>query len=74
MDAFIVPTGSVIKEYLDVRDISQKDLSRRIDVSERHLSKMLNGKTRLTEDMALKLEKVMPDAQASYWLNYETKY
>jgi len=74
MSSFIVPTGNVIKEYLDVRDINQKDLSRRIDASERHLSKMLNGKTRLTEDMALKLEKVMPDIPASYWLNYETKY
>lgn len=74
MNEFIVPTGVVIKEYLDECGITQKDLSRRIDVSERHLSKMLNGKTRLTEDMAIKLEKVITDIPASYWLNYEMKY
>lgn len=74
MGAFLVPTGRIIKEYLDERGISQKELARRIDVSEKHISNLLNGKTRLTEDMALKLEHVMPDVKASYWLNYEAKY
>ena len=74
MGAFLVPTGRIIKEYLDERGISQKDLAHRIDVSEKHLSNLLNGKTRLTEDMALKLERVMPDVGAGYWLNYEAKY
>ena len=74
MGAFLVPTGRIIKEYLDERGISQKDLAHRIDVSEKHISNLLNGKTRLTEDMALKLERVMPDVSAGYWLNYEAKY
>jgi addiction module HigA family antidote len=74
MSGFIVPTGNIIKEYIDERKISQKELSQRIDASERHLSQLLNGKTRLTEEMALKLEKVMSDVPASYWLNYEAKY
>lgn len=74
MGAFLVPTGRIIKEYLDERGISQKDLAHRIDVSEKHISNLLNGKTRLTEDMALKLERVMPDISAGYWLNYEAKY
>lgn len=74
MGAFLVPTGRIIKEYLEVREISQKDLAHRIDVSEKHISNLLNGKTRLTEDMALKLERVMPDVSAGYWLNYEARY
>lgn len=74
MGAFLVPTGRIIKEYLDERGISQKDLAHRIDVSQKHISNLLNGKTRLTEDMALKLERVMPDVSAGYWLNYEAKY
>ncbi len=74
MGLFLVPTGRIIKEYLDERKISQKDLAHRIDVSEKHISNLLNGKTRLTEDMALKLERVMPDVSAGYWLNYEAKY
>lgn len=74
MGGFIVAPGEVIKEYLDSRGLIQKEVSKRIGVSERHLSKMLNGKTRLTEEMALKLEKLMPDVPASFWLNYEVKY
>lgn len=74
MGEFLVPTGRIIKEYLEARGISQKDLSHRIDVSEKHISNLLNGKARLTEDMALKLERVMPDVSAGYWLNYEAKY
>lgn len=74
VSGFIVAPGEVIKEYLDSRGLTQKEVSKRIGVSERHLSKMLNGKTRLTEEMALKLEKLMPDVPASFWLNYEVKY
>ncbi len=74
MSDFIVAPGEIIKEYLDARGLTQKEVSKRTGVSERHLSQLLNGKTRLTEDMALKLEKVMPDVPASFWLNYEVKY
>lgn len=74
MDGFIVAPGEIIKEYLDARGLTQKEASKRIGVSERHFSKMLNGKTRLTEEMALKLEKLMPDVPAGFWLNYEVKY
>lgn len=74
VSGFIVAPGEVIKEYLESRGLTQKEVSKRIGVSERHLSKMLNGKTRLTEEMALKLEKLMPDMPASFWLNYEVKY
>lgn len=74
MSGFIVKPGEVIKEYLDDRNITQKEVAQRIGISEKHLSNLLNGKTRLTEDMALKLEKIMPDVQASFWLHYEVKY
>lgn len=71
---FLVPTGNIIKEYLKEYQITQKDLSKRAGLSEKHISHLLNGDSRLTEDVALKLEKVLPKIPASYWLNYETKY
>lgn len=74
MSDFIVAPGEIIKEYFEARGLTQKDVAKRIDVSERHLSQLINGKSRLTEDMALKLEKLMPDVPASFWLNYEVKY
>ncbi len=73
-NGFIVPTGYIIKEYLDENNISQKELSSRLGMSEKHISNLLNGKSRLTEEVALKLETILPDVSASYWLNYETKY
>lgn len=69
-----VPTGRIIKEYLDSYDITQKELSQRTGISEKHLSHVLNGTSRLTEETALKLEKVLTGVPASNWLNYETKY
>jgi addiction module HigA family antidote len=74
MDEYIVAPGKIIKEYLDARGIIQKEVSKRTGVSERHLSRLVNGKAGFTADMAVKLEKVMPDVPASYWLNYEMKY
>lgn len=71
---FIVPTGRIIKEYLDEYGINQKELCARIGMCEKHISNFLNGKTRLTEDFALKLEKVLVGIPATYWLNYESKY
>lgn len=71
---FIVPTGRIIKEYLSEYGISQKDLSKKTGLSEKHISHLLNGDSRLTEEVALKLEKILPSIPASYWLNLESKY
>lgn len=71
---FLVPTGSIIKEYLEEYGITQKELAERMDSSEKHVSNVLKGNNRLTEEFALKLEKVLTNVSASYWLNYEAKY
>ncbi|MBM5606125.1 ImmA/IrrE family metallo-endopeptidase [Listeria seeligeri] len=71
---FLVPTGWVIKEYIECQNMSQKEFSFRLGVSEKHVSNLLKGKTRLTEEMALKIETILTPTPASYWLNYESKY
>lgn len=71
---FIVPTGRIIKEYISNNNISQKELSARLGISEKHTSNLLNGKSRLTEEVAIKLELVFKNIPAQYWLNIETKY
>lgn len=74
MNGFIVSPGKIIKEYINSRGITQKDAAKIMDTSEKHLSNLLNGKTRLTGEMALKIERVLPDIEASFWLDYEAKY
>lgn len=49
-------------------------MAKRTGISEKHLCHILNGESRLTEEVALKFEKVLNKIPASYWLNYETKY
>lgn len=69
-----VATGVIVKEYLEEKNISQKELSKILGISERYVSDILNGKRELTEDIAMALEKVLPEIPASYWLNLESKY
>ena len=71
---YFVPTGEIIKEYITEKGISQKELAKRLNINEKHISNFLSGKIHLTEDMALKLEFIINDIPASYWLNYEARY
>ena len=70
---FTVP-GKILKEYMDSRNISQKDLANITESSQRHISQVVNGKARISEEFALKLEKVFEDVKAEYWLNLEMNY
>lgn len=71
---FIVHTGSIIKEYLNEIGISQGECAKQLGVSEKYLTKLLNGKSKLTDEMAMKLKNVIQGIPASYWINYENKY
>lgn len=71
---FAVSPGTILKEYMDARGLTQKKLAEITESSERHISNLINGKIRLTEDFALKLEKVFSDVKAEYWMNLETAY
>lgn len=67
------PPGYEIKEQLDARGISQKEFSLRMELSEKHISKLINGEVLLTIDVAIKLENVL-GIPASFWLNLENIY
>lgn len=73
-DLLLIPTGNIIKDYLEEFNINQKQLSVSTGLSEKHISNVLKGKSRVTEEFALKIEKVMPSVKADYWMNYESKY
>ena len=48
----------IIKEVLENRHMTQKELASRMDMSEKHISKLINGEVPLTQDVALRLERV----------------
>lgn len=68
-----IPPGATIKEQLNDRELSQKEFALRMEMSEKHISKLINGEVLLTIDMAMRLEMVL-GLPASFWLNLENKY
>ena len=68
-----VPPGETIKEQLLERDMNQKEFSARMDMSEKHISRLINGEVQLTPETACKLEYVL-GVPASFWNNLEMIY
>lgn len=68
-----VPPGESIKEQLENRGLSQKEFALRMGMSEKHISKLINGKTELTPPTAQKLESVL-GIPARFWSNLEAIY
>lgn len=45
----LVPAGSIIKEYLDEYGITEKELAKKFNISEKYISNVLNSNNKLTE-------------------------
>ncbi len=67
------PPGVTITEQLSDRGMSQKEFAARMDMSEKHISKLVNGEVRLTPETAVKLEMVL-GVPAGFWNNLEAIY
>lgn len=67
------PPGATIKEQLNDRKMSQKEFAARMDMSEKHISKLINGEVQLTPEVAVRLEIVL-GAPAKFWNNLEAIY
>ena len=67
------PPGVTIKEQLDERGMSQKEFSSRMEMSEKHISKLINGSVQLTHETAYKLEMVL-GVPAEFWNRLEAIY
>lgn len=67
------PPGATIKEQLGDRGMNQKEFASRMDMSEKHISRLINGEVQLTPDVAYRLEMVL-GLPASFWSNLEAVY
>ena len=68
-----IPPGMTIREQLDNRKMSQKEFANRMDMSEKHISRLINGKVELSHDVALRLESVF-GIPAKFWNSLEALY
>lgn len=67
------PPGATIKEQLVDRGMNQKEFSSRMEMSEKHISNLINGEVQLTPEVAMRLEMVL-GLPARFWLNLEAIY
>ena len=67
------PPGATIKEQLDDRGITQKEFAARMGMSEKHISKLINGEVQLTQETAARLEIVL-GVPAKFWNDLEAIY
>lgn len=70
---WISPPGETIADVLEERDWTQRDLARRLGYSTKHVSQLVTGKAAITEETALRFERVL-GGSAGFWLNRETRY
>lgn len=68
-----IAPGVTIKEQLVERGMRQKEFAIRMDLSEKHVSRLINGEVLLTLEVARKLEMVL-GIPAQFWCNLETIY
>ena len=68
-----VPPGATIKEQIEDRGMTQREFASRMDLSEKHVSRLINGEVQLTPDVAARLEMVL-GLPARFWNTLEANY
>ena len=69
-----VHPGSILKEELKARGISQKDFARRTGLQQTHLSALIHGSRNVTPAVASKIESGLEGIPAEMWLRLQNSY
>lgn len=70
---WVSPPGDTILDLIEERDWTQQQLADRLGYTAKHVSQLLNGKVRLTEDTAVRLQSVL-GVPVGFWLQREARY
>ncbi len=70
---YVSPPGETLLEVLEEIGMSQADLAERTGRPKKTISEIINGKSAITPDTALQLERVL-GIPASFWNSREQKY
>lgn len=68
-----VHPGEILIDELEARGITQKDFAKQIGMYPANLNKIIKGKSKITIDIADKLEKVL-GIRKELWLAYQKDY
>lgn len=70
---WVSPPGDTILDLIEERGWTQAELAVRLGYSPKHVNQLVNGKVPLSEDAAMKLERVL-GSTVGFWLSREAKY
>jgi addiction module HigA family antidote len=70
---WVVHPGEILKEALEERGMTQSELARRMDRPIKTVNEIIHGKTALTPDTAIQLERTL-GISASFWNGVEVGY
>jgi HTH-type transcriptional regulator / antitoxin HigA len=65
--------GELIAEYLENMSMSQRELAMRTGLTPKHICEVIKGRSRLSLDMALRLEYVLK-RPAHFWTNLQQRW
>ena len=67
------PPGKTIRDLIEDRGMTQKEFAARMDLSEKHVSKLISGEVLLTTDVILRMISVI-GKDVLFWSNLEAEY
>ena len=70
---WISPPGETISDLLEEKGWTQTELCMRLGYTPKHVSLLINGKASITEDTALRLERVL-GGDMGFWLSREAQF
>lgn len=70
---WVSPPGDTILDIIEERGWPQTELATRLGYSTKHVNQLIKGKVPLTDDAAMRLERVL-GSSVSFWLAREAKY
>jgi len=70
---WVSPPGESIADLLEEHGWTQAELAERLGYTAKHLNQLIKGKVPLSEDAALRLERVL-GGSAGFWLIRESRY
>ncbi len=73
MPSMLIHPGEMLKDEIEARGITQKDLAKRMGVSYTVFNEILNGKRPITTEYALLLEAAL-GIDAGVWLRLQADY
>lgn len=73
MPSMLIHPGEMLKDEIEARGITQKDLAKRMGVSYTVFNEILNGKRPITTEYALLLEAAL-GINAGMWLRLQADY